>query len=126
MNLKEFLDFSGVPKIRHYFCEFDDGSIFHRFQFCFFLVFLGRKVILPNCFIWSQIISKSVKNTKFDQLVYLDTNSIFKFKCVLTGIIATQCSAVCTSSSSCSFPLFPIRFVFILCVCLSAQSFKLL
>ena len=36
MNLKEFLDFSGVPKIRHYFCEFDDGLIFHCFEFSFF------------------------------------------------------------------------------------------
>ena len=35
MNLKEFSDFSGVPKIRHYFCEFDDGLIFCYFEFVF-------------------------------------------------------------------------------------------
>ena len=52
---------------------------------CFFC---DQKVIPPHCFIWSQRISKSVRNTKSDQLVYLDTNSIFKFKCVLRGIIA--------------------------------------
>ena len=36
MNFKEFLDFCGVPKIRHYFCEFDDGLIFHYLEFGFF------------------------------------------------------------------------------------------
>ena len=52
-----------------------------------FVFFCDQKVIPPHCFIWSQRISKSVRNTKSDQLVYLDTNSIFKFKCVLRGII---------------------------------------
>ena len=40
MNLKEFSDFSGVPKIRHYFCEFDDGLIFCYLEFVFSWVIL--------------------------------------------------------------------------------------